>query len=548
MVTLDSKKIFFDDQDIINLDIKDIYNNFIREIDSYRSHFNAVNGALETIINQEQIDSIISRTDIGTSTIQESRCSAFFRLLGLPIIDIDGDGALYNSGFDRSLNLNPKLLDTNFKIANNVLKSNIKKTLNFREIRPAQILNIFAKKDINSVALALATQYIRNFNFYQDGSKDRSIISQSYNVPMRGQSISNLKDEGGNKPTVNLSSSNNVYSLSQHIIHPLMVDPRIDFTVIPAKNRICAPFILDKSQTQLRQNTYLQRPYIEKVISIRCNISNKSSSAGEYLNNIIDIINEGDEVKDSDLLNDIKKLKEDSSKFELLILGKLFKILRAVTKKLFDSVMSLDQVVQEINFYPIPDVRGPEFGSKNREVSNSNTYGDKQIEKDLRDTIRKKAIDEVNFDISLITPSIGNFAFSGTNDIIFGQFSNVGKFYDKQIKLLKDEREHQGSLGSQHLSNIEIITGEISGLGLIDIICINAALWLIDKKYLINMLDQNAVNRIKTLKELHSEEVLNRIGGQIEGGKIVLEQFEKKVGEMYNLAQKFYDDNKSTVF
>src|SRR5690606_20862599 len=99
--------------------------------------------------------------------------------------------------------------------------------------------------------------------------------------------------------------------------------------------------------------------------------------------------------------------------------------------------------------------------------------------------------------------SLGNFAlFSGEN--------NAYK-YDNELNQLISKRNQLGNYASIAVRNIEIITGEISGLGLIDILAIYTALWAIDLNTLISLLDDDSFDRLyKYNKHLISEEVENR--------------------------------------
>lgn len=546
MATLDPKKLFFDDQDIASLDVREVYNNFIKDIDTYRSHFNVMNGPLQDTLKKETIDSIISNTDITTGDYQESRCHTFYRMVGFPVVSSSGE--LYSPGYSRTVNLSSDKLNNHIKIANN-LDPDVKDASRDRELRQAQISGIFAKQDINATALTVATQFIRNLD-YLDVNKSISISNQSYIIEQRDNVNKILVDDSGNSPTVSYKNTKGKFALNQHILRPFIVDPRIDFTVIPAKNIICAPFLEDKSKTMLRPDVYLARPYIEKVLSLRCNISNKNTSTGDYVDNLISLINQ-DNV-DAVLANNLDMLKNSNSKIELIIFAKLIKILRATTTRLYQATIKIREIstgIDGINWFPIPNVRGPEFGSKLRDITSAEDKNDKKIEKEIRDSLRKKIIDEINFDVGLGDATVGNFAFSGTNDIIFGQFSNVSKLYDQQIKKLKNNREQLGKEANTAISDIEIITGEVSGLGLIDIITINSALWIMDKAALLSLIDDDAFTRMYARPELQSEEVKARkTSGPAMDGNAALAEFELRISEISSLAQKFYDGNKSNIF
>ena len=89
--------------------------------------------------------------------------------------------------------------------------------------------------------------------------------------------------------------------------------------------------------------------------------------------------------------------------------------------------------------------------------------------------------------------------------------------------------------GFKALREIEIITGEISGLGLIDILAIYTALWSIDIKTLIGFLDNSSYERL--IKFNPSLEPSARLAY----GKSILsslQDFEKSVKLILNIIDK----------
>lgn len=63
----------------------------------------------------------------------------------------------------------------------------------------------------------------------------------------------------------------------------------------------------------------------------------------------------------------------------------------------------------------------------------------------------------------------------------------------------------------RHLRMIEIITGEISGLGLVDILAIYTALWSIKIEDLLDLLDEDSFNRLNTFNPgLRTKDVNDR--------------------------------------
>ena len=541
MSDFDIKKYFFDDQNIINVDINELYNNYIKEIDSFRSNFSATNPLLSDNISKEKIDQLLSKSDTSTLEYNESRCGAFYRMLGLPFINSEGE--VYSPGFDPSVNIDKDLFDANIKKINKITNT-IKNVFNIREYRAGYFSNIFSRKNVNSTAVILATKYPRILNYFKP-EDEINVSNQSYIMQERDIATISLQDDSGNSPDISFNGDNNKIGLNQHLLRPFLTDPRACLTVVPSKRQICAPFLQNKQSTQLAPNIFLNRPYIEMVISIRFNNSNQNKVAGNYADSVLESITSIPDSQSigSDLLNAVKGLNF----IELTIFNKLMSTLRACTKSLHDNIQTLDNIFNKVNVYPIPDQSGIEKLSKFRDVTINEDLFDKKIEKDIRELKQKKVIDEVNYNIGLPDADKGNYSFSGMNDIIFNQFNNVTKIYDSQIASLSKNRDNLLKQANSAFSNIEILTGEIGGIGLIDIIAINAAFWIIDKQTLLNMLDDNSFARMYSQNpNLRIKESQDRFGGtKLEGSK-VMANFDNAVYEMLSLAQVLFDSNSIT--
>ena len=70
---------------------------------------------------------------------------------------------------------------------------------------------------------------------------------------------------------------------------------------------------------------------------------------------------------------------------------------------------------------------------------------------------------------------------------------------DSQLKDLIDQKNDLANKAFKAMGDIEIISGEVSGLGLLDILAIYTALWAMDEQALISMLDDQSFNRLRHL-------------------------------------------------
>jgi hypothetical protein len=320
-----------------------------------------------------------------------------------------------------------------------------------------------------------------------------------------------------------------------------MVDPRIELTVTPGNNRICAPFLTDKSKTQLARSTYLKRPYIERVMRVRFNnvnvlTSTSNTSINQFINDLVSFVQTNSEITNPSLVEITANSLQSLHKSELVIFGKLLHIIEALVEKLAQSFIIIDKVRKEINWKPIPDINGPEFGCSLNEIDNADLTNNKQIESDISRIEMQKFLEETDFDLGLNNTDLGNFSFSNVDDIVFGSLKNVSRFYDRQLDMLNQKRYNSGNLAIDLLRRIEIITGEFSGLGLLDIVAIQAALWIIKPEALLGMLDDKALERMQTFAELKVDSSA-RMSPQES-----LQEFEKKLNEIYVLINAFYKD------
>src|SRR5208282_4606504 len=157
-----------------------------------------------------------------------------------------------------------------------------------------------------------------------------------------------------------ISSVANILT-STHILKPFIVDPRIDSSVRPAANKICAPFLLDYSQTFIfgsQNNTPvgLKRPYIENVIATRFNSTNVTETNNQpYIKSIISQIQQGSDVTDPDLLSIVSNPNYALYQSEYRIFNDFIKFMRAMVELLHKSIIKVQEVLHSANFQPQPN-------------------------------------------------------------------------------------------------------------------------------------------------------------------------------------------------
>lgn len=491
MPPTDPKNKYYDDQDIFQVDFDQLYSSFITSIDAIRSHFNALNP---------------NSQELNTPQYQESRCSAFFRMIGFPIVSSDGN--FHSPGFDPNLNTDTVSTATNQKTDTSIINdNNIKTQLNNRELLVNQFNTLFAAGGINAQAALLGSVFIRSFDKQFSGTDPLTLDpSQTQNVNERFIEITNFYGSNGF-----LSSSAQSILTTVHLLKPFIVDPRIDSTIRPIKNRICAPFLKDKSQTKIFQSSTgasenLKRPYIERVISVRFNNKNVSTNPGsDFINGIINDIKSNDKITDPTLIQTTSNTLSTLYSSELTIFNNYFKIMRITIEKLVSSIRSIQHIRQIINFNPIPDPKnGIESGVGPNQLAqlNPNDVNNKDLENDIILLTQKKYLNDTTFDAGIQgVPDPGDFVFSNIDDSVFSINKNIQKSYDDNITKATNLRTQSGNEGIDYLRNIEIIMGEFSGIGLIDMIAIQSALWIMPANSLLGLIDKRAFTRLQQFRK-----------------------------------------------
>lgn len=533
MTTVPQSK-FYDDQDLLRVDIDRLFSSFITPIDTIRSHFNAL---------------VPNSQELNTPQYQESRLHAYYRMVGFPVVS--SSGSFYSPGYDPNLNTDASSLSTYQSIANDVVndKAFVSQQLNPRERVFKTYRKVFSDGGVVAKSVMLGSMFIRSFEKQFGGTGPLEFDKdQTQTIDDRQDAVGQFY--GDSVLSLNISNNQKVIGLlaSTHPLKPFIVDPRIDNSIRPVRNRICAPFLKDKSQTKIFQSTNgssenLLRPFLERVITIRFNTQNVATNAGsDIVQSIIDTVSNNGAITDSDLISISSNSLSALHNNELVIFNNYFKIIRSVITRLVFSIRKLEYIRGKINFQPIPDPKlGPESGSPGNTLDtiDSTDANNLRIEGDIVFLTQKKYVDELStaLDTGLQgTGDGGDFVFSNLDDSVFSIPKSVQKSYDDSIKKLTKIRTQLGNEGIEALKTIEIIMGEFSGIGLLDIMAIQAALWVMDPGKLLGLIDDRAFARAKKFRKNLTFDGVSR-GSVLDG----LQDFEEKLKNIYLLMQDYFD-------
>lgn len=581
----------FSNNQTASVDIEQLYTNIIQEIDKYRSYISVANNKaiIQQLINSLSIegqspDKFITQIKPDPKP-QESRCHAFYRLIGLPVVAPDGK-SLYSPGFDADNSFKREITNKHYQVISSIKnnKPALFDLMDARENNVSSFLKIFSTSnlntkiaDINGSVLLLSSvsggkNYfnVRNFGAPLEHSTepfDTDFKNQSYSIaneePKNSINSANLteyQDSNGQLASLlfgrnssgKLTNPGTQFILKEsplirraHILKPFMVDPRVDLTVNPPKCLVCAPFALDNSKTKYNDSTTLPRPFIELICRKRFNKDNQKVNDDELperYRDWVSYVKNSDQVIDQNILDKINQGVDQTIEIDILLNN--LDIIRSMVDKLFESLMKIQEAEKLYHWIPIPDPNGPELAIITQDVkltidSESNAIVDPLSTPDDIEILTLTAkIELSNVNSTTAQADLGNFTFQNFQAIPDGT-KTVGLNLRNQTHLdeLKSKREEITGNAAEALRIIEIIMGEFSGLGLCDIIAIYTALWTVDKQVLVNMLDQEAFDRMYQDPTLRDDVVEARKSANVPtlSGTEVLEKFEGKVKEIYAL-------------
>lgn len=568
-----------------DFDVRSLQKKFIAPIDAKRSSaVPSASNSKRLVTNAAGISvaEFIGRQleDVGFEPLNftESRAHAFYRVLGLPVMDNSGN--IFNPGFDPDLTIKQK--EKNQKIIQDISNS----TLDIMRKRELEAFNrrvIFENQGLDATIFALVLPIIKPFNVIQDGLGPLEKDEQRFNIKRERRinplTLSLVQLDGSAIPTL--------FGNGTHILKPFITDPRIALTVLPDSNQVCAPFLADIDSTRLDCERALDRPQIEEICRMRLNQVKDNTVLVEQAEDLF--IREGEllpaneraELADGDLgikqvvlallgkneitQDELEKEIKGLNTIEFLQIDKLTKSMKATIDQLVIAICGINTISSEINWFPAPNRRGPEVSSGLTRAFIR--WEDNKFNAPIDARIRELSLKNLQasqsraFD-SKFTEATTAVAGSGTQRFE-SEFDKLGVFalpymesatqdtFQEELNNEKEKRESFGKNAGEHLAIVEIVTGEVSGLGLIDILAIYTALWAIPIEVLISLLDDNAFERLFVFNpKLRTQEVLARrqLGESTMAGDEALEILENKIVNLLKFADQLFENAKRRTF
>lgn len=509
----------FQDDQYFDIDIEQLYTDFIQTIDESRSFVNITDPNNLKLLNNFTIGTFSGQSGIGgvlkpEQSRQESRCHAFYRLIGFPVVSSSKE--IYNAGHDiffsdqRNISLQKKV-----DIANNPLPGFAKLSID-RETYVNNFTKIFSNNtSIDSSVLAISSIILRGFasSFLKnpDAIEDKfSSDNQSYviggeTIVSSDLSVSFLdyKDASGNS-----IDASKFLNTRKHIIKPFIVDARIDLST-PAAQKIGIPFLPDNSYLKITETASVKRPLLEKIILDRFAIQSDIATAGDEVTKQIDFIKQFDGITDAYIVEQMSSGTVYNTQ-ETQQFAKWLQVIQAMMIKLVQALNTINDAQSQYYWLPVLSISGPEGGSTVQPVIQS--LPDNLITENDRAIIiakLKSLLIDIDSQASSATaaPDVASYAFEKFT-VTFDPSTTSGFGDEKANTLagLNDIRNHVLSDANNALKTVEIIMGEFSGLGLCDIVAIISSLYIIPKESLLGFLDVDSYARARLNPKLHLSE------------------------------------------
>jgi hypothetical protein len=493
----------------IDLDIQTLISKYINPIEQIRSK-NAPNVSAGITAKQEdQPTAGISKN----KEPQESRAHAFYRSLGLPIISEDGN--YYNPGF------NPKRTAKEKKdqIAISSKVSAVVKEMQARRETDARTrLNIFKNAGLDAAIFSAALSVphgqkpFRVMDPELEDVLDKDL--QTISLPYRNEWL-----DAAYKLSDGTSPSDTFNSNISHMLRPFTTDPAISTHLSPRVCEICVPFPEKKEDTAIERNTHLKRCGLEFILRLRLrersvlkeqetslsfsDIQKTIGTTGDLTQSSLSQIASVIQDTISPTSSDITQALNSSLYIELYTLNDLVRSLKGLIHLYVDKLTELQKITQKIIWTPLCSIKGPEGGTT---ITSGflfpkiflNTW-----------TLEKRIIQlKIKSQTAKMQQEIGSDINFG--DFIMSEFHNVSNVWEQELKDAEQQKNRHEKNASDILRTIELITGEISGLGLIDILAVWIALWSLDISFLLDLLDDSAADRLYKIENLRSSEVESR--------------------------------------
>jgi len=540
----------YDDLNGIESNLDELYNTYVRTIDAIRSKSKPISS------NPSESQSVIQKQEDPIENL-ESRAHAFYRMLGMPVVS--KTAGYYNPGYNPG---SEKTQDYRKKINSSIYQEGTAQNFIYnRENKVLEFQRVFKlpESDLEQITFNVLSDITFPFALL-DPSIDH-LEEDKQSTTIEDRQVAYYEFASYNLSYVDsIAGYGEKFSNVFHAIKPFIVDPRMEEVVTPDVNKICVPFLSNQkndSDTKLEKNKQLYRPGLEAIVHLRLMDSTVSES---FLINIQNILNntEGQntatETQNVDyqtlaaavqtltasslLPNNVKEELNNITNLQFNTIVTLIRTIKVAIKQLYESQLVINFLKKSINWVPVFGKDGPINGKLTGKLSS--VYLNKESD-DVQEQIRQLKVKKEEALINFNNLQ-GNFA----SPFIKNSFSERINVYNEAIDDLISKKDTASAEGFEALKKIEIIKGEVSGLGLVDILAVYVALWSVDMNTLLSLLDNDSIQRLwdnnpqyQGLQALISRKETD---GTSETVLSALNTLEEKVFYILKFADRYYDE------
>ena len=534
----------------IDSDIDSLYKKYLSGIDAIRSksrpQLSVANYKDETSkgLASQKITSLI--------TPYESRAHAFYRMVGMPVVS--PNNGYYSPGFSPSSPTNKNKIKINTSYYENT------ELVNFIYQREKffsdfQLLFSTSIDELETLVYSLLSRYSFPFAVTNPDSSDHlKKDEQKIEVDSRELSLFTLNNIDKESE---ISQYIAKYKSVFHPIKPFIVDPRIALTVDPQENIICVPFLKNKDETEIEKGVFLKTPVIQDIIEQRLEDPDLNEGFLKFVENIftdkenttttsIDyqtlVITVSGLLEEAKIQEDIKNFTKDKllgvSNVQYSETLKITKTIKALVIRLIQSQRNLDWVNSIISWVPVPGASGPgvAYGWKLSE----NFLG---IQLKIDSAIKELKLQKISAETEAVKKPTAGISAS---PFVRQDGSENVKNYDKSLAQLNSDVNELAKKGFQALRTIEVIKGEVSGLGLIDVLSFYYGLWSMSLENLLYLIDDEAIARMIAYNPSYEKvsAVTNRKNTSGTSAEVLksLKELESRVYFMLDFADKYYEE------
>jgi len=497
---------------------------------------------MNEIENVRSFDELIDdKTGDTYKTPTETRIDAFFRLIGLPYFVIISDKEsnkkddvkFLNSGFGASVNstlANKEIVDNKKQIYATVspsgkdLEGNVAEILEKRKSELKKINEEIGKQNMNErMGLAICSPADVKANIPSESlGKTEAFIPRAY--PGNGPDTENIR-------------------IIFKQLFPLI--PSFH-RVLPLRNQIARPFTLSVKERRIDGETILRKPFLEQVIRIRF---------VEYGNSQTDEENKTEE----DITSSIKYFIGETQFNEIFSGDFLFtqtnRLEQFIIIKFLYAIKNLARKWVKINEQRVRLLRkiSPVIAIKTSS-SRASMFGKRiEISTVLDGTEEGEKLKKLNSVIALeealisLLPTDENEKTdpkkSSTRNITPSALQNPFNMlirYNLQKNI--EDRDSIIAQSKKNINNLErirleldLMTGEFSGLSLPDIVITIASLFIVKRETLLNLLDKYTIDLMKTDKVLKT--IIKDVKPEASNAMIAIQDLEIVIEQLFSLFQ-----------